>query len=65
MRTAEEYKNLTISEFTKAADVYETGHAGIYEMCKDDYPYISDELSKEGYQDLLDMGMWLRIRWKR
>ncbi|MCR5415656.1 MAG: methyltransferase domain-containing protein [Pseudobutyrivibrio sp.] len=56
MRTAEEYKNLTISEFTKAADVYETGHAGIYEMCKDDYPYISEELAKEGYQDLLDCG---------
>ena len=25
---------LTISEFTKAAEIYETDHAGIYEMCK-------------------------------
>ena len=56
MKTAQEYKNLTIKEFTKAADVYETGHAGIYEMCKDDYPYISAELAKEDYTDLLDCG---------
>ncbi len=56
MRTATEYKELTIKEFSKAADIYETGHAGIYEMCKDDYPYISEELDKEDYQDLLDCG---------
>lgn len=56
MRTEEEYKNLTIKEFTKAAAVYESGHAGIYEMCKDDYPYISSELEKEDYTDLLDCG---------
>ncbi len=40
MKTAEQYKKLTISEFTKAAEIYKTDHAGIYEMCKDDYPYI-------------------------
>ncbi len=45
MKTSEQYKTLTISEFTKAAEVYETDHAGIYEMCKDDYPYIEEELS--------------------
>ena len=56
MKSAAEYKELTIKEFSKAADVYETGHAGIYEMCKDDYPYISEELDKEDYQDLLDCG---------
>ncbi len=56
MRTEKEYKNLTIKEFTKAADVYETDHAGIYEMCKEDYPYISSELEKEDYHDLLDCG---------
>ncbi|MCR5106616.1 MAG: class I SAM-dependent methyltransferase [Lachnospiraceae bacterium] len=56
MRSDKEYKNLTIKEFTKAADIYETGHAGIYEMCKDDYPYISSELEKEEYHDLLDCG---------
>lgn len=56
MKSATEYKELTIKEFSKAADIYETGHAGIYEMCKDDYPYISEELAKEDYQDLLDCG---------
>ena len=50
------YKDLTVREFTKAADVYESGHAGIYEMCKDDYPFIAGELAKEEYTDLLDCG---------
>ncbi len=56
MKTAEEYKNLTIQEFTRAADVYETDKAGLYEMCKDDYPYIAAELANEDYEDLLDCG---------
>jgi len=30
----EEYKKLSIKEFTKAAGRYESSHAGIYEMCK-------------------------------
>ena len=33
----EEYKKLSIKEFTKAAGRYESNHAGIYEMCKKDY----------------------------
>ncbi len=56
MRSDKEYKELTIREFTKAADIYETDQAGIYEMCKDDYPYISQELQKEDFKDLLDCG---------
>ena len=47
MKTAKQYKDLTVREFTKAAGVYETGHAGIYEMCKDDYPPILAELKKD------------------
>ncbi len=43
MRTDKEYKDLTINELAKAAAIYETDHAGIYEMCKDDYPYIKSE----------------------
>ena len=42
----EEYKKLSISEFTKAAGRYESNHAGIYEMCKKDYPDILEELEK-------------------
>ena len=56
MKTEQQYKDLTIREFTKAAEVYESSHAGIYEMCKEDYPYISGELAKEDYTDLLDCG---------
>ena len=47
--TPEEYKNLSIKEFTEAAKVYDSGHAGIYEMCKDDYPPILAELEKEPF----------------
>ena len=56
MRTSQQYKNLTIKEFTKAAEIYDSGHAGIYEMCKDDYPPILEELEKEPFADLLDVG---------
>ena len=42
----EEYKKLSIDEFTKAAERYESNHAGIYEMCKKDYPEILEELSR-------------------
>ena len=45
--TSEEYKALSVKEFTEAAKVYDSGHSGIYEMCKDDYPYLLEELEKE------------------
>jgi len=50
------YKELSIREFTKAADIYDGGHAGIYEMCRDDYPPILEELREDGFEDLLDVG---------
>ena len=56
MKTEQQYKSLTIKEFTKAAEIYESENAGIYEMCREDYPYISNELEKESYTDLLDCG---------
>ena len=40
------YKELSIKEFTKAAGVYETDRAGIYKMCKKDYPDVLKELEK-------------------
>ena len=43
----EEYKKLSISEFTKAAGRYESNHAGIYEMCKKDYPEILENFPFE------------------
>ncbi len=54
--TNEEYKKLSVNEFTKAADKYESDHAGIYEMCKKDYPDILEELETEPFSDLLDAG---------
>ena len=56
MKSDAEYKELSIREFTKAAEIYDSGHAGIYEMCKDDYPPILEELEKEPFSDLLDVG---------
>ena len=50
----EEYKKLSIKEFTKAAGRYESSYAGIYEMCKKDYPDILEEVEKEPFRDLLD-----------
>lgn len=54
--TNEEYKKLSVKEFTKAAENYESDHAGLYEMCKKDYPDILEELEKEPFSDLLDAG---------
>ena len=53
---SEQYKELSIKEFTKAAEIYDSGNAGIYEMCKDDYPPILEELKKMPFEDLLDVG---------
>ena len=54
--TPEKYKQLSIKEFTAAAKIYDCNHAGIYEMCKDDYPPILAELEKEPFHDVLDCG---------
>ena len=56
MKTEKEYKELSIKEFTKAAEVYDSGHSGIYELCKDDYPPILEELEKKPFDTLLDVG---------
>lgn len=54
--TEKEYKDLSVKEFTKAAEKYETDKAGIYEICKKDYPDILEELEKETWEHLLDAG---------
>lgn len=54
--TSKEYKELSIKEFTRAAEVYETDNAGVYKMCKKDYPDVLTELEKEPFTDLLDCG---------
>ena len=52
--TPEQYKQLSIKEFSEAAKTYDTNHAGLYEMCKDDYPQMLAELEKEPFFDVLD-----------
>ena len=56
MLTEQKYKELSVKEFTKAAEIYDSGHAGIYEMCKDDYPPVLQELKNYPFQELLDVG---------
>lgn len=56
MKTAEEYKTLSINEFTKVAGKYETKDAGIYQLCKQDYPPILEEIRKAPFETLLDAG---------
>ena len=51
-----DYKQLSIEEFSKAAEVYETDRAGVYKMCKKDYPDVLAELEKEPFEELLDCG---------
>lgn len=54
--TNEKYKELSIKEFTKAASKYESNHAGVYNLCKKDYPDILAEIEKENFNTLLDAG---------
>ncbi|MCR5591607.1 MAG: class I SAM-dependent methyltransferase [Lachnospiraceae bacterium] len=54
--TDREFKKMSIEEFSKAADVYESDQAGVYKMCKKDYPDVLVELEKEDFTDLLDCG---------
>ena len=56
MRTSEEYKKLSVSEFTKAAKNYENDKAGIYKMCRKDYPPILKEIKRKPFKTLLDAG---------
>ena len=55
-RSDREYKALSISEFTKAAAMYESSSAGVYETCKKDYPEIIEILKEREFDTLLDAG---------
>ena len=56
MKTAEQLKALTISEFNQAAMSFDGKDAGIYRLCRNDYPDILRELKKESFGSLLDCG---------
>ena len=52
MLTSEEYKKLSVKEFSKAAEIYES----MYKICKRDYPDVIEEIEKEPFETLLDAG---------
>ena len=56
MKTEKQFKSLSVDEFTRAADRYESDRAGVYNICKKDYPDILEEIKKEPFNDLLDAG---------
>lgn len=56
MNKSDDFKRISVNEFTKAADKYESNNAGVYNICKKDYPDILEEISKEPFTDLLDAG---------
>ncbi len=56
-RSAESYKQLSIREFTKAANNYESGKAGIYKMCRKDYPPILAEIRTEPFPQAAFVGL--------
>lgn len=55
--SSEKFKMLSKKEFTKAAEKYEGSDAGVYKLCRNDYPDILAEIAKEAFTDLLD-ALW-------
>lgn len=56
MLTSQEYKDMSIREFTKAADKYDSNNPGVYSVCRKDYAPLFEEVAKEPFSDLLDAG---------
>ncbi|MCR4994446.1 MAG: methyltransferase domain-containing protein [Bacteroidales bacterium] len=52
----EEYKQVSIKEFTRAVGKYDGSHAGVYKMCRKDYPDILAEIKKKPFERLVDIG---------
>ena len=63
MRPSKHLKELSVSEFTKAADKYESDHAGVYNICKKDYPVFwlhgrdGDEIDGGGLREPISKGI--------
>ena len=56
--STKKFKDLSKKEFTKAAERYEWKNAGVYKICRADYPNILAEIKKEDFNDLLDVWCW-------
>lgn len=56
----QEYKAMSIREFTKAAEIYDSGHAGLYEDVQGRLPARSGRIEPISVSDAA--GCWLRSR---
>lgn len=56
--SSEKFKDISKKEFTKAAEKYDWDKAGVYKICRNDYPDILAEIKKEEFNDLLDVWCW-------
>lgn len=54
--TNEQYKQLSLKEFNKAAEKFDDNDPSIYNLCRKDYPDVYGEVIKEPFKDLLDAG---------
>jgi len=54
--TSDEYKELSLREFDKAAEHFDDNSPSVYNICRNDYPDIIAELKKEDWESLLDAG---------
>ena len=46
MTSSKKYKELSIDEFTRAADKYESKNAGVYNICKKDFPAAVEDYTR-------------------
>jgi len=57
MKTVQQYKELSRREFTRAARRYDGDQAGVYKLCRHDYPPILEEIKHlKQFDTLLDAG---------
>lgn len=54
--TSEEYKELSLREFDRAAEKFDDNDPSVYNMCRKDYPDVFAEAVREPFTDLLDAG---------
>ena len=54
--TGEQYKQLSLREFDRAAEKFDDNDPSVYNMCRKDYPDVLAEAMKEPFSDLLDAG---------
>ncbi len=54
--TDKEYKNLSRTEFDRAAKKFDNNDPSVYNICRKDCPDVLAEVVREPFSDLLDAG---------